>query len=746
MKKLLITVFLSFAILSLAQNKKVLMPVIEKQYKSYPIAGGEFFNKEEIRVSQFLKSNPGFFDNLKIKKTSVWGFKVGDQKQWYSWDLSKSPETSYLVPSTCRAVGVNCYVFVENTVWGTSVDSASVAAVVNEFDNRTPANSTKGIYQTDVDTFGNPPNVDNDPRIIILILDIKDGYQGTGGYVSGFFNAANEIGYNNAEIYYMDANPTNLETADGLNTALKTAAHEFQHMINWNYHKTNPEITFINEGLSMVAEIICGYPPSDQQLYANETNIPLTTWRGNDATKVLNDYGRAQRFFIYLNDQFGVGIFNHIVQDNLTGLTGMNSILQQYSSSFNSVFVNWQIANELNDRKDNSAYGYLLQGLPKSVGKTYFNPNVNLTIDTVQSLAAEYISFSGAQDLKFIPSASAGSLIIKALETGNNTSRVLDVPLNSTFSEPLYGTTYTTICFVVINLDQSANMVYNYQATGISPTTATELKWDNTEPVGYYAFDASDTVCVQFDSYTGGMLDSIRVALRKAGTITGGIYQFTGNQNPTPLGKPLVQNITASISTTNPPTGNPYPIPWQNWTSIDLRKFNIKTDNPFSVALVIGSDPSTPGVMVTDYPGTSAYHSYTYLHNPSGGGAAGWYYITSSDTTVAIYLIRAYVSIDTNTNPAPPANIIPAEFSLSQNYPNPFNPTTNIDFSIKSPSRVKIELYNSIGQYLSTITDADFSIGTYTIPFNGSNLASGIFYYRITAGTFSQVKGMIHVK
>ncbi len=739
MKKLFAVIFILFSFLSFAQNKELIKPVVEQNNKSYPIAGGEYFRQQEKSVAQFLNEHPGYFDKLRMQKTSAWNFKVGDTKQWFSWDLSKTPETAYLVSSTCRAVGVNCYVFVEDAMWGTYVDSAAVAKVVNEFDNSTPANPNKGIYQTDVQTFGNPPDVDNDPRIIILILDIKDGYNGTGGYVAGFFNPANEVGYNNAEIYYMDANPTNLKTSSGLNTALETAAHEFQHMINWNYHQNDPELTFINEGLSMVAEIICGYPASDQQLYAYETNIPLTTWRGSDATKVLNDYARAQRFFIYIDDQFGSGIFSKIVQDNTTGLSGLDNVFHQYSSSFNQVFINWTIANELDDRNVNPAYGYLLQGLPNSVGKTYYNPNVKPTTDTVQNLAVEYLTFTGAQNLKFTPAANGGSLQIKAIETGNNTARVLDVPFNSTFAEPLYGTTYTTIDFVVINADQSSPQIYNYQASGVAPNLETELKWDNAEPVGYYKFDPSDTVCVQFDPYPGGKLDSIKVALRHAGSITGGIYQYTGSANPTPLGTPLLKNITASISTTSP---LPYPVPWQNWSKVDLTSYNIRTDNAFAVAFVIGSDPATPGVMVTDYHGTDSYHSFTYLHNPTGGSAPGWYYISSSDTTVAIYLIRAYVSVDTN------AVVIPVvyNYSLSQNYPNPFNPVTHIDFTIASPSRVTINLYNTLGQFVERVTDAEYTEGQHTVTLNGAPLASGIYYYRINAGSFMQTKMMMHLK
>ena len=158
----------------------------KKLPKSYPVYAGEFERQQELKVAQFLKEHPDYFQKQALQKKEAWGFKVGDLHGWTSWDLTNN--LKYTVPSTCRAVGNNCYVFVANDVWGSTVDSAAVAAVVNEWDNRTPADTNKGIYQTDVDTFGNPPDVDNDPRIIILILNIQDGYDSTvgGGYVAGF--------------------------------------------------------------------------------------------------------------------------------------------------------------------------------------------------------------------------------------------------------------------------------------------------------------------------------------------------------------------------------------------------------------------------------------------------------------------------------------------------------------------------------------------------------------------------------
>ena len=91
-------------------------------------------------------------------------------------------------------------------------------------------------------------------------------------------------------------------------------------------------------------------------------------------------------------------------------------------------------------------------------------------------------------------------------------------------------------------------------------------------------------------------------------------------------------------------------------------------------------------------------------------------------------------------------NIIPKEFSLSQNYPNPFNPSTNIGFDLPFPGKVKVTVYNQLGQLIATIADGQYSAGTHQLHFKAGNLASGIYYYRIKAGSFTQTKKMILVK
>ncbi len=89
---------------------------------------------------------------------------------------------------------------------------------------------------------------------------------------------------------------------------------------------------------------------------------------------------------------------------------------------------------------------------------------------------------------------------------------------------------------------------------------------------------------------------------------------------------------------------------------------------------------------------------------------------------------------------------VPAEFTLSQNYPNPFNPSTNIDFQISQNVFVSLKVYDEIGNEVATLINERRNGGNYSIKFNASNLTSGIYYYRLTAGNFTSVKKLILLK
>jgi spore coat protein A, manganese oxidase len=88
----------------------------------------------------------------------------------------------------------------------------------------------------------------------------------------------------------------------------------------------------------------------------------------------------------------------------------------------------------------------------------------------------------------------------------------------------------------------------------------------------------------------------------------------------------------------------------------------------------------------------------------------------------------------------------PAKFALEQNYPNPFNPETTIRFQLPKDSPVQLKVFNTAGQEVATLAEGPFAAGVHTVRFNGSHLASGMYYAKITAGNFSAVQKMLLLK
>ena len=81
-----------------------------------------------------------------------------------------------------------------------------------------------------------------------------------------------------------------------------------------------------------------------------------------------------------------------------------------------------------------------------------------------------------------------------------------------------------------------------------------------------------------------------------------------------------------------------------------------------------------------------------------------------------------------------------------QNYPNPFNPVSHLEFGISDLGFVSLKVYDVLGREIKTLVNEIKPAGTYKIEFDGSNFASGVYFYRLEAGDFIQTKRMVLVK
>ncbi|KAF0139460.1 MAG: FG-GAP repeat protein [Stygiobacter sp.] len=749
---------------------------VSAQFKSTVARVSEAATLEEIGhpidpqplIDRFNKANgidPTKFVNEPVQLKKATAYNVGDKKN--IWASNFVTNQFYLSPSTCRAVGTNCYVFVEDSMWATDrIGQSGVNSVMNAFDNATPANAAKGIYQTNVETFGLPPNIDGDSKIIIHILNIPDGYSGNAGegYVAGYFYSVNQTlshpNSNKAEIYYLDCKPLNLLTASGLNVGMGTAAHEFQHMIMYNYHPSQE--TFFNEAWSLVAEVVCGYGlygQSGTQGYSNNTNRYLLNWNRTDGTDVLKDYSRAARFSLYLYEQFGADILKKYTQSIKTGVDAFdNDVFPKLGTTrrFADVLHDWFIANYVNDKNVSpglTKYGYSYSPVAKvNPISTSLSSTVTTNEDAVNKAAAQYITFSSGKNITINFKSNTSAVKVKAVKIGSGTPIISDVALNTNLNFSDFGTAYNTLTFIVYHNDANSTsggpFAFTYSYSGQSIYVAQEIKYDeadNVAALGAFSLTANDTLAVLFNGISGMKLKKIKVGLRNDKQITGRIYSM-GSSTARPLDKPLSSNFT--ITGLSSPV-KPFPVPWPNMVEYDLTSSNIDASLGFAVAFVYGGSTSN-NIAVVEHSPAEFFNNLTYLNTPSSGKTAGWYWLTTSETASGLYIIRAYVTNDL-TDVEEEIEILPSSFTLSQNYPNPFNPSTVISYQLPKQSRVQIKIYDAIGNEIRSLIDEEKSAGKYNILWDsrnnyGTRVSSGVYFYKITADGFAQTKKMVLMK
>lgn len=133
----------------------------------------------------------------------------------------------------------------------------------------------------------------------------------------------------------------------------------------------------------------------------------------------------------------------------------------------------------------------------------------------------------------------------------------------------------------------------------------------------------------------------------------------------------------------------------------------------------------------------------SWVNQPNLRSDLAQFVLTSNLDVVYVDNIYLWKEVSTSTDDQID---LPKGFSLNQNYPNPFNPTTNISFSIPVSASVSLEVYNIQGQKVATLVDGFKSAGSYTVSFDASYLASGLYTYRLISNSSVQVKKMMLLK
>ncbi|MEP7356434.1 MAG: hypothetical protein ABI847_04295 [Anaerolineales bacterium] len=303
----------------------------------------------------------------------------------------------------------NVYFFAEN---GTSADEASVKNLSDEFQNH--------IYPKDREFFGSEwnPGIDGDPHVFVLYA------RGLGSTVGGYYSSADEysklahVYSNEKEMFYVNA-----DQSIGDPFLLSVLAHEFQHMIHWN-HDRNEE-SWMNEGSSVLAEMLNGYDPSGvDYAFISDPDLQLNTWSADGAGANAPHYGAGFLFMAYFLDRFGNEATQALVGDTANGMQAVDATLKnlnildpltQKPITSVDVFGDWVIANFLGDDSVSDgryAYHDYASAPTASVTDSFSNCPINES-STVKQFATDYyeidcsgdvtLNFTGSQQVQVIP-------------------------------------------------------------------------------------------------------------------------------------------------------------------------------------------------------------------------------------------------------------------------------------------------------------------------------------------------------
>ena len=307
------------------------------------------------------------------------GHGVGDTINFWAQDFSDDPVygTFYLLSATCRHVGERSYIFVEDDAWGVHFDEEDLAGFALALEESTPSDSG-GIIEVDSSTFGPiPDEIDGDPRIYFLVLDIRDPVE-SGLTILGYFSPYNQFteyearfvygGHSNeVEMLYIDCSPASGEDA------IYVSAHELVHLIQWGIAPFSGEELWVIENQAQSGPFVCGYGVEQVQTFLEVGGVSPLGWTSyTDDYLYVAGYGAGYLFFAYIYENFGgsgflsgfLG-FTFLWSSLRAEASGLDGLVEAIAASTGSqpdmegLLEDWMVANWVDDVSvGDGRYGY----------------------------------------------------------------------------------------------------------------------------------------------------------------------------------------------------------------------------------------------------------------------------------------------------------------------------------------------------------------------------------------------------
>ncbi|MFQ6092533.1 MAG: FlgD immunoglobulin-like domain containing protein [bacterium] len=805
---------------------------------------------------------------------------VGDTATFWSWSGSYFSSGYFRTEAVCRAVGEKCYIFVENDRWDLGdVDSSDVATILDAFENSTVAvdssasgvlGSRAGIYDKVTSVFGQPPDFDSDPRIYILVMDVRArGWSGWQWWGKSFLGPLAEYGYfdpvneysarvdtvsNEHELLYLDCLPTDPTSP----TALASLAHSLQRMIHW-YNDPNEE-RWLAEGCSMLAQFLCGYgvatgyfPPMDP--FVGYSGFP-GPWSETQYKWEPNEVQNSMLMHFYF-ERYGLEFIRALAADNrYQGVEAINVSLEEqgYSKTFSQIFedfaLTWYFLS-LGLAADTTFWEgrYSLKYLsPQDVKGTVINSffywclpgflcppfRYTWTSSWSASFIAMTATFSGDIDSILVFNGEDGSeyslVVIKAandwLEPLDPRAQVEFIPLDSEnrgyCDVSGYKTEYKTIYMAIVTRWLAGEGAL-YISDDVTPPDSLEVAIFHgpidDRSLDIYVFSSEELISGRrniplIELTQGALTDTVMVRLFRPSSsdwqpnlphiyhgdwwLSGdGVVEVkvagqdvSGNHAPEYRTSFTVEFIPAKTGgrvascdgrlILDVPAGSFAKDTWVTIFSLDSgevddlsypeESFSYTVPDPEgrrSVGKVYRIGPTgavleKPAVLIIGYNEIDEGEESelaVYWRDDSG-----WKYVggevNSRENSISV-LVDKLGEYQIQIGPHDEAQAkIPSTYQLGQNYPNPFNTTTIIRYTLAGRERraksgeplmsvhTTLKIYNILGQEVRTLVNEPKEPGYYTVQWDGKDrygddVASGVYFYRLTAAEFGQTRKMV---
>ncbi len=332
-------------------------------------------------------------------------YAVGAAKDF--WVTNVDSNENFKITAVLRYVGENTYFWIEN---GVEYDENDLMELGDTFD--------QVIVPTNREFFGSEwnPGVDGDPHIYVLYAG------GLGFSLAGYYSSADQLHplaheYSNAHEMFL-INSDNVKLWEDYTYG--TLAHEFQHMIHW-YTDRN-EATWMNEGFSMLAELLNGYDVGGHDdSYLRQTDVQLTDW-GDDVGDNSPHYGASFLFMAYFLDRFGEEATKAVVAHPENSMQSIDLVFEELNIqdpttnqilTAEEVFADWAVTNQVLDASvGDGRYDYSNYSPRKaSITETVSGFTTDVMRRSVYQFGVDYVRFTdldGSYNLNFTGSTMVG--------------------------------------------------------------------------------------------------------------------------------------------------------------------------------------------------------------------------------------------------------------------------------------------------------------------------------------------------